>query len=78
MCHDLAVAYERATGAPEADIEITSNEIEAIENAFRDWYGEYNHALELGGTGDVFKLLTALMAACPKACIAVSSMHADL
>ena len=39
---------------------------EAVEAAFRDWYAENLHALELGGTGDLVGLVSALNAASAK------------
>ena len=42
---------------------------EALDDAFRDWRAENNHALELGGTGDVLGLLARLSAAVEKAWI---------
>lgn len=36
---------------------------EKLENAFRDWLAANAHALELGGTGDVYELVLALNAA---------------
>lgn len=38
---------------------------EAVERAFRDWYAENLHALELGGVGDLVGLLSVLNAAYP-------------
>lgn len=37
---------------------------EALEAAFRDWMAENDHALSIGGTGDVEALLRMLNAAC--------------
>lgn len=36
---------------------------EVAEGAFRDWYARNLHALELGGTGDLVGLVSALNAA---------------
>ena len=47
---------------------------EALEEAFRDWCGRWDHALALGGTGDVFELLAALIAASPNACMSAKSI----
>lgn len=34
-----------------------------LDEAFRSWQAENSHALELGGTGDVYALLLALLSA---------------
>jgi len=39
---------------------------ETVEAAFRDWYAKNLHALELGGTGDLVALVSALNAASAK------------
>lgn len=39
---------------------------DAVEVAFRDWYARNLHALELGGTGDLVTLVSALSAASAK------------
>jgi hypothetical protein len=39
---------------------------DAVEAAFRAWLARNNHALELGGTGDLVDLVFALRAAVAK------------
>lgn len=48
----------------DSPIEKTPARLEALEDAFRDWYGANYNLLEDGGTGDVYSLLLTLNAAC--------------
>jgi hypothetical protein len=45
--------------------ELVPKDWEAIEAAFRGWYAENLHALEMGGVGDLVALVAALKAASP-------------
>ena len=46
--------------------EIRPIDWDAVESAFRAWQGRNSHALELGGTGDLVDLVSALNAAIAK------------
>jgi hypothetical protein len=62
-------AESAETGAPE--IEVTPEMIESLEDAFMGWWARNDHALSLGGSGDVLDLLLTLNAALantPSAC----------
>lgn len=61
-----ASGVEREAGAPEAGIELTPDEREALEQAFFDWWGDNYHTLVLGGSGDLLNLRSALNAAYAK------------
>jgi hypothetical protein len=57
---DSAVAAT-ATGVPDTEIEI------ALDAAFGEWWSRNSYALEDGGAGDIYGLLSSLIAACAKA-----------
>jgi hypothetical protein len=40
--------------------------LDALEQAFRNWRANNSHALELDGVGDVYALLVVLMASAAK------------
>ena len=46
------------------EISKTPELIEALQDAFWDWYGLNGNIIEDGGTGDVYALLLTLNAAC--------------
>jgi hypothetical protein len=50
------LASNKGVGAPE----FSEKQIEAMEDAFRAWHGEYFNILEEGGTGNVLQLFMAL------------------
>jgi hypothetical protein len=48
--------------------ELPASEREPLENAFSAWHGKWDHALALGGLGDLLELRDALNAAFPNDC----------
>jgi hypothetical protein len=69
---NLAFAAHRAVGSQDKGhneamrYQPTSEEIEALEDAYAQWRADYSHVHALAGLGDVFDLLLRLMAAYPK------------
>lgn len=57
---EAAKAKEAEAGAPG---EIDDATKDRLEDAFRDWHAIYGHALDLGGTGNVYELFLTLEAA---------------
>lgn len=48
------------------DLGLSPTDWEAVEEAFRAWQARNDHALTMGGTGDLVDLVFALRAACAK------------
>jgi hypothetical protein len=60
---DVASAAPEGAGAPDRFERLRPIDWEAVEEAFRAWQARNNHALELGGTGDLVDLVSVLKAA---------------
>jgi hypothetical protein len=48
--------------------ELPADVQEALADAYSAWWGNWNHALDLGGFGDLLELRDALNAAFPNDC----------
>jgi hypothetical protein len=60
------------TGAPEGKIEIAPAALEAMEDAFRRWWGENSDRLEDGDVGDIYGLFSSL-----KLAAAINASNSD-
>jgi hypothetical protein len=78
--HGCAVAsdFSGAAGAPRNEIEITPEMIDALEEAFIEWWGENDYLLRVGLPGDVVDLRLRLNAALANSLISALDVPREL